>query len=171
MTAQADAVEACRRGDEAAFRWLFEAHRTRVYSTARHILGQDAAAKDVAQHVFVTLWREIGRIEPTGELSTWLYRVTVNACLNERRRLKWFVSAPPPDRESGAGQEGAVLARQVRDALAGLSAKLRIPIVLRHVEGLSYDEIAAVLGCSLGTVASRLSRGHQALASLLREIA
>lgn len=161
--------EACQKGDRAAFRRLFEAYRTRVYSTARHILGSDAAAKDVTQQVFLQVWRHMGRLPGESELFPWLYRVVVNSCINERRRVCRFADREPAEGDSamGGAQEQAVLARQVQAALGQLSEKLRVPLVLRHVEGLSYDEIGQVLGCSMGTVASRLSRGHEALATLL----
>jgi RNA polymerase sigma-70 factor, ECF subfamily len=138
-----------------------------VYSTARHILGSDAAAKDATQQVFLTVWRHLARFQSEGDFAPWLYRVVVNTCLSERRRLVRFSDQEPDEGVSGAEQEHAVLAREVEAALGRLSQKLRIPLVLRHVEGLSYEEIAEVLGCSLGTVASRLSRGQQALAKVL----
>jgi RNA polymerase sigma-70 factor (ECF subfamily) len=169
VTAQADLIEACQRGDRSAFRRLYEAHRGLVHSTARHILGSDAAAKDITQQVFLTVWREIGRFDLDLRFEPWLYRVAVNACLNERRRLVRFVGTPPPEVAAGGRQEQAVRAREVEAALGRLSAKLRVPLVLRHVEGLSYEEIAEVLGCTIGTVASRLSRGHEALAVALEE--
>ena len=167
VTAPVDLIEACQKGNRAAFRCLFEAYRRRVYSTARHILGSDAAAKDAAQQVFLTVWRHLGRFQSEGDFAPWLYRVVVNTCLSERRRLVRFSDHEPEEGVAGAGQEHAVLAREVEAALGHLSQKLRIPLVLRHVEGLSYEEIAEVLGCSLGTVASRLSRGQQALARVL----
>jgi RNA polymerase sigma-70 factor (ECF subfamily) len=170
VSVPADLIEACQKGDRSAFRALFEAYRARVYSTARHILGSDAAAKDVTQQVFLAAWRHLARFRSEGELGPWLYRVAVNTCLNERRRLSRFVDTEPPEAPAGApvqAQEEAVLARQIDAALGRLSPKLRVPLVLRHVEGLSYDEIAEVLGCSMGTVASRLSRAHQAMAVAL----
>lgn len=167
VNAPVDLVEACQQGDRSAFRRLFEAYRVRVYSTARHILGSDAAAKDATQQVFLTVWREIGRVHPPDAFGTWLYRVAVNTCLNERRRLVRFVDVEPPEPSAAGGQEQAVLARQIEAALGRLSPKLRVPLVLRHIEGLAYDEIAEVLGCSLGTVCSRLSRAHRALAAAL----
>lgn len=161
--------EGCQNGDRAAFRRLFETYRTRVHSLARHLLGGDAAAKDVTQQVFLQVWRHMDRLPVDSDFFPWIYRVVVNACINERRRLGRFADREPEegDRPLGAVQEQAVLARQVEAALARLSDKLRVPLVLRHVEGLSYDEIGQVLGCSMGTVASRLSRGHEALAALL----
>ncbi len=168
VAVQPDVIVACQNGDRVAFRQLFEAYRTRVYATARHILGRDAAAKDVTQQVFLAIWQHIGRFDPAaGELSTWIYRVTVNACLNERRRWVRLSPEEPPDVAADGRQEEAVLARQVQDALGHVSAKLRVPLVLRYVDGLSYDEIARVLGCTIGTVCSRLSRGQAALAKVI----
>jgi RNA polymerase sigma-70 factor (ECF subfamily) len=163
----ADLVEACQNGNRAAFRGLFEAYRKRVYSTALHILGSDAAAKDAAQQVFLTVWRHLGRFQTEADFAPWLYRVVVNTCLSERRKLGRFSDREPDERASGAGQEHVVQAREVEAALARLSPKLRVALVLRHIEGLSYDEIAEVLSVSMGTVASRLSRGQQALGKLL----
>jgi RNA polymerase sigma-70 factor, ECF subfamily len=173
VTVQADLIEACQKGNRAAFRCLFEAYRGRVYSTARHILGGDAAAKDVTQQVFLAAWRHIDRFQSESEFAPWVYRVAVNTCLNERRRLGRFVDTEPrePAAPVQGGQEAAVLARQIQTALGKLSPKLRVPLVLRHIEGLSYDEMAEVLGCTMGTVASRLSRAHQALAIVLSRTA
>jgi RNA polymerase sigma-70 factor, ECF subfamily len=171
VTVRADLIEACQKGDRVAFRQLFEAYRGRVYSTARHILGSDAAAKDVTQQVFLAVWRHLERFHSEGEFAPWLYRVAVNTCLNERRRLCRFVDVEPSEPSTVAGQEDAVLARQIRAALGLLSPKLRVPLVLRHIEGLSYDEMAEVLGCTMGTVASRLSRAHKALAVVLSRTA
>jgi RNA polymerase sigma-70 factor (ECF subfamily) len=167
VSVPADLIEACQNGNRAAFRQLFEAYRGRVYSTARHILGSDAAAKDVTQQVFLAVWRHLDRFRSEEEFAPWVYRVAVNTCLNERRRLCRFVDAQPCEPAAVPGQEQAVLARQIQSALALLSPKLRVPLVLRHIEGLSYDEIAEVLGCTMGTVASRLSRAHRALAVVL----
>jgi RNA polymerase sigma-70 factor (ECF subfamily) len=167
VSSPGDLIEACHKGDRAAFRDLFEAYRRRVHSTARHILGSDAAAKDVSQQVFLTVWRHLGRFSSEGDFSPWLYRVVVNTCLSERRRLGRFSDREPEEGVSRAAQEHAVEAREVEAALGRLSHKLRVPLVLRHIEGLSYEEIGQVLGISLGTVASRLSRGQEALGKLL----
>jgi RNA polymerase sigma-70 factor (ECF subfamily) len=167
VSTPADLIEACQNGDRVAFRGLFEAYRKRVYATARHILGSDAGAKDAAQQVFLTVWKHLARFRSEGEFAPWLYRVVVNTCLSERRRLGRFADREPEEGATSAPQEHRVLAREVEAALGRLSPKLRVALVLRHVEGLSYEEIAEVLGCSLGTVASRLSRGQQALGKLL----
>jgi RNA polymerase sigma-70 factor, ECF subfamily len=181
MTRQEDdeaLVDACRGGDRDAFRRLFERHRDSVYTVALHFTGDEAAARDVSQQVFVKLFTSIAQFRGDSRFTTWLYRVVANACADERKRRRRFVRLGDEpavlEMEAGGSQEDRLLrgevARSVREAVAELSPKLRMPILLRYVEGLSYDEIAGALGCSPGTVASRLNRGHKELARRLRHL-
>jgi RNA polymerase sigma-70 factor (ECF subfamily) len=158
-------VAACQRGDREAFRQLFELYRTQVHRVALHLAGSEAAAKDITQQVFLQVWRQIGRFRGDALFSTWLYRLAINATHDERRRQRRIEQALPlPEPATCPTPDEIVLLREVQAALLRLRPKLRIPIVLRHLEGLSYQEIARVLGCSAGTVASRLSRGSAQLA-------
>ena len=168
-------VESCQRGDREAFRLLFECHKDKVYSVALYFFGGDeAAASDVTQQVFLKLFTRITQFRRESEFSTWLYRLTTNACIDEQRRRKRFEpvtgaeSALP--RARGSAEE-RLARREVRDelrgAIAGLKPKLRIAILLKYFEELSYAEIADALGCSQGTVASRINRGHKVLARRL----
>lgn len=166
----ASLVARCQRGDRVAFRRIFELFRGRVYGNARAILGSDAAAKDATQAVFVRVWRSVAQFDPAGDFSGWLYRVTVNTCLNERRRNRRYTLPGTPeslDRSAPPAQEASVYAAEVERALERQSPAMRAVLVLRHFEGLSYDEMAAALGCSLGTIASRLSRAHEQLSRAL----
>src|SRR5437870_12876044 len=168
-------IAACQQGDREALRLLFEAYRDRVYSIAVYAMGGDSsAAADVTQQVFVKLMTRIGQFRGNSEFTTWLHRLVVNCCLDERRKQRRFV----PLAEFGLTETGRQishatsyarreLAGHVQAAIAELKPKLRWPILLKYVEGLSYQEIAEVLGCSKGTVASRLNRGHKALAKKL----
>ena len=169
-------IAACQQGDREALRLLFEAYRDRVYSIAVYAMGGDvSAAADVTQQVFVKLMTRIGQFRGSSEFTTWLHRLVVNCCLDELRKQRRFV----PLAEFGLTKTSRrqisqattyarrELAGQVQAAIADLKPKLRWPILLKYVEGLSYEEIAAVLGCSKGTVASRLNRGHKALAKRL----
>jgi RNA polymerase sigma-70 factor (ECF subfamily) len=170
-------VESCQRGDREAFRLLFEGHKDKVYSVALYFFGGDeAAAADVTQQVFLKLFTRITQFRRESEFSTWLYRLTTNACIDEQRRRRRFepaddaaVSSALP-RARGSAEE-RLARREVRDelrgAIAGLKPKLRIAILLKYFEELSYAEIADALGCSQGTVASRINRGHKALARRL----
>lgn len=184
-------IEACRQGDREAFRQLFELHKDRVWSIALHFIGEEAAARDITQQVFLKLFTAINRFRGEAMFSTWLYRMTVNACLDEQRRRKRFLSfdffktgddgelnamdkqqARQP--EQGLVQEDRhaqlELSAAVKSAVKELRPKLRIAILLKYFEGLSYEEMAAALGCSAGTVASRLNRGHKELARKLAHL-
>ncbi|HEX8160926.1 MAG TPA: sigma-70 family RNA polymerase sigma factor [Pyrinomonadaceae bacterium] len=169
-------VESCQRGDREAFRLLFECHKDKVYSVALYFFGGDeAVASDVTQQVFLKLFTRIAQFRREAEFSTWLYRLTTNACIDEQRRRRRFDplgDEPAPARAFSRGSaEDGVARREVRDelqgAIAALKPKLRIAILLKYFEELSYAEIADALGCSQGTVASRINRGHKILARRL----
>jgi RNA polymerase sigma-70 factor (ECF subfamily) len=177
----ADLIDACQRGDRDSFKLLFETYKDKVFSIAVYSFhGDQTAASDVTQQVFLKLMTSISQFRGDSEFTTWLYRFVVNACIDEQRRRRRFLpisdafaSSRFEDRKPQEHQYArAEVATAVQQAIAELNAKFRLPILLRYIEGLSYEEIAAVLGCSKGTVASRLSRGHKALArrlSYLRE--
>jgi RNA polymerase sigma-70 factor (ECF subfamily) len=168
-------IARCQQGDRDALRVLFERYKDRVYSVAIYSLGGDEQlASDVTQQVFIKLLTRIGQFRGDSEFATWLYRLVVNTCRDEiRKQRRWvpladssFMTATVKQTQTGeyAGKE---LACQVQRALSELKPKLRWPLLLRYVEGLSYEEIGKVLGCSKGTVASRLNRGHRALSRKL----
>lgn len=174
----AEVLDACRCGDVEAFRQLFESYKTRVYSIALHFTADASAAHDITQQVFVTLYTALPGFRNESRFDTWLYRIVVNACLHEHRRRRRFVpieqAGEPRPARGQRSLEGDYIRREeihaVRHAIAGLSPKLRLPLVLKHLEGLSYEEIAAALGCSPGTVASRLNRGRASLARTLAHL-
>jgi len=171
----AGVIRACQQGDREAFRLLFEAYKDRVFSIACYSLGNEAAADDVTQQIFLKLFPRIGQFRGDSEFTTWLYRLVINSCLDERRRQRRFlpveefapmnkaVHREPPETR----YERREIAGSVREAIGGLKPKMRLPILLKYIEGLSYEEIASVLGCSKGIVASRLNRAHKALAKKL----
>jgi RNA polymerase sigma-70 factor (ECF subfamily) len=169
-------IEACRDGDREAFRLLFETYKDRVYSIAVYSFdGDETAASDVAQQIFLKLMTNIGQFRGDSAFTTWLYRMVVNACIDERRRRRRFLPfgdlnpfSSPTSRKPQEKQYARLeLASCVKSAIAELKPKLRMPILLKYMEDLSYEEIATVLGCSKGTVASRLNRGHKELARRL----
>ncbi len=169
-------IIACQQGDRDALRMLFEEYKDRVYSIALYSLNRnEAAAADMTQLVFLKLISRIGQFRGDSEFATWLYRLVVNTCLDERRKQRRWVPLAEfglmksSQRESSQARRYAQheLSEHVQAAIADLSPKLRLPILLKYVEGFSYEEIAAVLECSKGTVASRLNRGHKALAQRL----
>jgi RNA polymerase sigma-70 factor (ECF subfamily) len=168
-------LEACRRGDREAFRTLYEAYKDRVYSIAFHFFHADAdAAGEVTQQVFLKLMREMTRFRGDAAFSTWLYRLVVNACVDRSRSRRRDVVEDPVvlERIAADASHEELFARHevaasVQSAIGTLPAKLRAAILLRYFEDLSYAEMATALNCSIGTVASRLSRGHRLLARKL----
>lgn len=172
---ETELIEACKKGDRDAFHDLFEAHKDRVYTVAFHYCGNEATARDVTQQVFLKLFTSIGQFREDSQFTTWLYRIVANACADEHRKRRRFVPFSPEievkHMVGKGGQEESYHRRQVADSVRGaiseLTPKLRLPILLKYVEGLSYDEIADALGISIGTVSSRLNRGHKMLARKL----
>jgi RNA polymerase sigma-70 factor, ECF subfamily len=166
-----DVIEACQQGDSEAFGLLFEGYRDKVYSVALRYSGDPAAALDIAQDVFLKVLTRIQDFRRGARFETWLYRVVVNTCVDRQRRkrrlvpfLEEILDAVRPGRDtalSGLLREEAQ--DYVQKAVAALAPEHRIVVVLRYTEELSYEEIAEVLGCSRGTVASRLNRAHKIL--------
>jgi RNA polymerase sigma-70 factor, ECF subfamily len=164
-------VAACQRGDREAFRALFEQHKDRVYSIALRYSGDPAAAMDIAQDTFLKLFSRIGDFRGDSKLETFLYRLVVNGCFDRKRKDRRLL--PLVDEWAGTlhakeASPSEELLRSERDssvraAVEKLTPDLRMVIVLRYTEGLAYDEIGEALGCSVGTVASRLNRAHRLL--------
>jgi RNA polymerase sigma-70 factor, ECF subfamily len=172
-------IQACQRGDRDAFQLLFEAYKDKVFSIAVYSAGGDHSfADDVTQQIFLKLFTAIQQFRGDSEFTTWLYRLVVNACFDERRRrrrlLPWGDASVLNNHGDKKPQERQYarleLATAVQAAIAELKPKFRLPILLKYVEGLSYEEIAEVMGCSKGTVASRLNRGHSQLAKRLSHL-
>lgn len=161
-----------RQSDPQAQRAVFERYRDRVFSIALTFLkGERASAQDVTQEVFVRVFRAAGSFRQDARLSTWLYRIAVNVCMDElrrRRRLLLFGDLPPAIHPVVPAAEPAEPDVDVARAVSRLSPRLRIAVLLRYFEDLSYEEIAHALGVTSGTVASRLNRAHGILA---RELA
>jgi len=177
QTIDVQVIAACQSGDREAFRQLFEAYKDRVFSIAVYSFSGDAAAaSDVTQQIFLKLMTAITKFRGDSEFTTWLYRLVVNACIDEQRRRRRFLpfaeeSMPVSRMADRKPQEKhyarVEVAESVKSAINELKPKFRLVILLKYIEGLSYEEIAEVMGCSKGTVASRLNRGHKALARRL----
>lgn len=172
---KSDLLAACRSGDREAMHELYVDNQRRVFSIALNFFDGDCGkAEDVTQQVFVKLLKNIG-FSGRSEFSTWLYRLTVNQCIDETRKSRrlisfgdWFFPAEPVVRMSlNEGIDSHQLSNEVRAVIASLKPKYRMPILLRYLEELSYEQIASVLEISIGTVSSRINRGHKMLASKL----
>lgn len=163
---------AFQRGDETAFADLFARHRSRVVNTAYRFLGDTDRAQDVAQDVFIRIYTSPSSYRPDAAFSTWLYRVTANACMDDIRKTKRSRSAATneelesmPDRSASPQDcaESSELARHVSVALRSLPDNQRLALVLQRYEGLSYQQVAEVMGLSVPAVESLLFRAKQAL--------
>ena len=173
-------VDAARREDRDAFKALYERYRDRVYNLAFYSLGEELWAEDVLQIVFLKIYRGLPAFRYEASLSTWIYRIAVNECQNQLQRRgaqhvpldailgsdEEFDTGQLPDTEQLERERRQIL----RDAVMDLSPKLRGVVVLKYVEGLSYDEIARVLDCAPGTVASRLNRALAELETRLHPL-
>jgi RNA polymerase sigma-70 factor (ECF subfamily) len=177
-----------RDRDERAFRELLETHRDRVYNITLRMLGNRHEAEDVAQEVFITVFKTIDTFREESKFSTWLYRVTVNTCKN---RIKYLARRHDRDRdeldestvEGGVNGtiggpkpavpdralEGAQMQKLLQDAIAKLDEDHREVIVLRDIEDLSIEEICDILKLPDGTVKSRLHRARLVLRKRLQQ--
>jgi RNA polymerase sigma-70 factor (ECF subfamily) len=187
---ESELIAACQQGDRAAFRQLFELHRDRVWTIALHFTGNETAAHDIAQQVFLKLFVALPKFRQEARFATWLYRLVANVCLDEQRKTRRWLSFDfgafwRGDDEAGneldgwhatttASQEDSFARLEMSDAIKAavkeLSPPIRMAILLKYFEDLSYEEIAAALNCSMGTVASRMNRGHKALAIKLAHL-
>lgn len=169
------------RGDAKAFAELVREHSTLVYRVALRMLG-DGGAQDASQEVWIKVWRNIKDFRGDSAFSTWLYKVTMNTCLNirdkELRRERWELRDEIPDLPDLNGNfednpEKTTLSRERKGelltALQELRAEHRAALVLRHMEDLSYREISQILEIPEGTAKVWTSRGRAALLVLMAE--
>ena len=181
---EAALIQRCAAGDEAACADLVNEHQRMVVQLAINLLGDHDEALDLSQEVFLRVFRTIHRFRGHSSLRTWIYRIAVNQARNRhrfwrRRHRADQVSldehmAAHGDFSSGEGRPDRVLAQKelaerLKRALNHLPFDQRTAIVLREIDGLSYEEIAYSLGVAVGTVKSRLTRARQALRLELRE--
>jgi len=167
-------IERFKEGDDSAFAGLVHLYQDRVYNLCRHLLGRPQDAEDAAQETFIKAYRNLGRFTPQASFYTWLYRIAVNTCLDHQKRPFFeslfrrsaegeeFLAVEPADLLTPERlYESKQMNQMVQRCLARLSPKLRAVLVLKEMEGLSYEEIASVLDISLGTVKSRISRARE----------
>lgn len=176
--AQEEALVRAAQGDDGhALRRLYEAYRAQVYSLALYSVGDAAQAQDVLQAVFLKVFRGLRGFRFHSSLSTWIYRIAHNECREHHRRRKPFVpleavlgSMDEVDPQPNSHDQHARRERDriIQQAVMQLPFHMREVVVLKYVEGLSYDDMSRVLGCAPGTVASRLNRALATLGERLR---
>ena len=164
-----------QQGHEDAFEELVRRHRDRAYRTALRLLGDRHDAEDVVQDAFVAAWQSLPRFRGDSAFSTWLYRIVTNAALNRAMRAREVPTAtvePPGDPRYDSADRVAQAnadADRVAAAVLRLPFEQRAPLVLRTVEGCSYEEVADILGITVPAVKGRLHRARRDLAAALRE--
>jgi len=175
-----------KAGDETAFPELVQRYEARVYNHCVRMINDREESADLTQEVFLKVFRNIGNYEHTYSFYTWLYRITVNCCIDyirKRKRQAQSISLSfNTSDESDSGKEQDIpdvtftperfirdkeTSRILKKAIGQLSEKMRAIILLKEIEGFSYEEIADILNCSRGTVKSRLFRARERLRELL----
>ncbi len=190
-TAQVDISELVHRakeGDDEAFGMLVEQYQDKIYGYVSRMLHDPEEAEDVAQEVFIRAYQNLAGFREAASFPTWLYRIATNLAIDaaRSRKSRWGETVSldepaetdageisrqlPGDRRGTVSQvESSHLQQIVAEAIAQLSAKLRTVIMLYDIEGLSYEEIAQVLGCPVGTVKSRLFNARSQLRDKLEK--
>lgn len=175
-------IALAQQGDQSAFEQLLDHYQKPVYHQALRLVGNPEDAADVAQEVFIKVWKHLPSFRGESSFSTWLYRLTDNAALDLIRREKkrrgdssldddesalTLPADPAPTPHQAIEQKE--LHQAVADGLAQLSEEHRQVLVMREINGLSYEEIGSILGLSPGTVKSRIARARISLAKFLQK--
>lgn len=179
-----DLVQKVKGGDLDAFDQLVYRYEGKIYSVAYRFMGNHADAGDLAQDTFARMYQALPGFRGDSSFATWLYRIAANACRDELRKrqrrrsvsMDELIEASPANVPAAASEylpeevaQRHETQRQVQECLNQLSGDHKLILVMREIQGLSYEEIAGVLGCSLGTVKSRISRARNALKEKIRE--
>lgn len=168
-----------QKGDAEAFEELMVAQESRMYAIALRMMGNREDAQDCAQEAMVRIYRAMGSFKGQSSLATWIYRITMNTCLDElrRRKVRKVTSLDtlvesgwsPTDKGETPEEYGLRSEKQtvLNDAIQSLPDDMRAAIVLRDIKGYTYDEIADILNANVGTIKSRISRGRERLREIL----
>jgi RNA polymerase sigma-70 factor (ECF subfamily) len=177
---EAELIERAKQGDEAAFEALYHQHKRRVYSLCLRMVSNPAQAEDLAQEAFLQLYRKIGTFRGESAFSTWLHRMTVNVVLMQLRKkglpvvsLEETLEADDeaPRKEFGAKDvklTGSVDRLELRRAIDRLPPGYRTVFILHDVEGFEHNEIAEIVGCSIGNSKSQLHKARLKLRDFLK---
>ncbi|HYA24754.1 MAG TPA: sigma-70 family RNA polymerase sigma factor [Terriglobales bacterium] len=177
---EAEAIERAKQGDAEAFESLYHLHKRRVYSLCLRMTANTAAAEDLTQEAFLQLFRKIGTFRGESAFSTWLHRMAVNVVLMQLRK-KGLAVVPleetiesedeSPRKEPGAEDvrlAGSIDRLQLEHAIAALPPGYRAVFLLHDVEGYEHNEIARIVGCSIGNSKSQLHKARMKLRDLLK---
>jgi RNA polymerase sigma-70 factor, ECF subfamily len=178
-------LEKAKNGDVQAFELLVEGYQKKVFNVALRMMGNYDDAGEIAQEAFIRVFKSIKSFKEESTFSTWIYRITTNICLDElrKRKNKKIISIDEDIRfEDGEAKrqiedfkptpdviaEKNEIKKIVTDAINSLSEEHRLVLVMRDIQGFSYEEIAKITKCPEGTVKSRINRARQALKEILK---
>jgi len=177
---EAEAIERAKQGDEEAFEVLYHLHKRRVYSLCLRMTANTAAAEDLTQEAFLQLFRKIGTFRGESAFSTWLHRMAVNVVLMQLRKKglplvsleeTMETEEESPRKEPGAEDvrlAGSLNRLQLEQAIDDLPPGYRMVFLLHDVEGYEHNEIAEMVGCSIGNSKSQLHKARMKLRELLK---
>jgi len=177
---EAELISRCQKGDQDAFKEIFDQYHKKVYRIAYGVVRRREDALDIVQEVFIKLFHSIRNFKGKSLFYTYLYRMTINAAIDHTRKMGKFPSSTL-DEEGGIQLSDGVEKRpdqvllhkelegRVNAAMEKLPTDQRMALILREVEGLSYQEMAEAMGCSIGTVMSRLHYGRKKIQELLKD--
>ena len=172
-------IKKFNEGDELAFKELLQRHKEKVRNLIYLVIGKVDAIDDIAQNVFLSVYKNLHKFRFESQFATWLHRITVNKCRDFQRKEKFrhifstFSLSTDEDNEIEIPTEFSDdfdTSEIVRSAVNKLPEKLRIPLVLRDFEGYSYQEIADIIKTEVGTVKSRIFRARESLRKILEPI-
>ena len=178
ITAEIDDDQLIRHfiaGDTSAFQILVKKHKEKVRNIVYMTMNNSALVDDIAQEVFITVYRNLKHFRFESQFTTWLYRITVNKCKDYLRKMNVRRIFSPLEEGSEVSEfetptENKDISRIVMDAISKLPVKLRMPLILKDIEGFSYQEISESLSCEMGTVKSRIFRGREKLKEILKPL-
>ncbi len=169
-----------QNGEQEVFRYLVERYQEKVRNIVFSIFNDVDLVDDISQEVFIKIFNALPNFRFESSFYTWTYRITVNKCRDElrKKKVKRFFSFASFEKTTNLKIENMAtttfddenMMGVIEETLKKLPEKFRVPIILKDIDGLSYDEIAEVLDCQVGTVKSRLSRGRTMLKELLMPI-
>jgi RNA polymerase sigma-70 factor (ECF subfamily) len=177
---ETEVISRCQRGDQEALKEIFDKYHEKVYRIAYGVVRQREEALDIVQEVFIKLFRSIKNFKGRSRFYTYLYRMVMNTAIDHARKTgKQLISSLDeegsfePSDEVEKGPERILLQKEleerVKRAMDKLPAEQKAALIFRDVEGLSYQEMAEAIGCSIGTVMSRLHYGRKRMQELLKD--
>jgi RNA polymerase sigma-70 factor, ECF subfamily len=165
-------IKKFNEGDESVFKIILERHKEKVRNLIYLTLGNTDFVDDIAQEVFITVYRNLKNFRYESQFTTWLYRITVNKCRDQVRhsKIRNIFTPLKEDQELSYNikYDSKNTAEIVQKAIAALPEKLRLPLLMKDIQGMSYQEIAEAMKCEIGTIKSRIFRAREGLKEKLK---